>query len=94
MHRAGKWNTSQVCVIPADAGAAFFGVPLAFGLAYFFTDRIKQSWPMCTGQNAGSVFGGLLALAAMLVGGVWRRHRRVAKERLDQEPAEGRSRTP
>jgi hypothetical protein len=38
--------------------------------------------------------GGLLALAAMLVGGVWRRHRRVAKERLDQEPAEGHSRTP
>jgi uncharacterized membrane protein len=33
---------------------------------------------------------GLLALAAMLVVGVWRWHRRVGKE-LDEEPAEGHS---
>ena len=47
--RAAAFLTASSASIPfwkfvgADAGAAFFGVPLAFGLAYFFTDRIKQS---------------------------------------------------
>ena len=31
---------------------------------------------------------GLLVLAAMLIAGVWRWHRRVGKERLDEKPAE------
>ena len=37
---------------------------------------------------------GLLALAAMLVVGVWRWHRRVGKERLDEESTAGHSPPP
>ena len=37
---------------------------------------------------------GLLVVAAMLVIGLWRWHRRVANERLDEEPAQGHSPSP
>ncbi len=45
--RAAAFLTAGSASVPfwkfvvADAGAALFGVPLVFGLAYFFTDQIK-----------------------------------------------------
>ena len=74
----------------ADAGAALFSIPLVFGLAYFFTDQIKAI--MVDGHRGERwlALAGLLARAAMLVIGVWRWHRRVGTERLEQEPAEER----
>jgi membrane protein DedA with SNARE-associated domain len=80
--------------VVADAGAALFGVPLAFGLAYFFTDQIKAIMTDVHRAERWLALAGLLALATMLVVGVWRWHRRVGKERLDQERAEGPSPTP
>jgi membrane protein DedA with SNARE-associated domain len=72
--------------VAADGDAALFGVPLAFGLAYFFTDQIKAVMADVHRAERWLGLARLLALAAMLVVGVWRWHRRVAKERLDEEP--------
>jgi membrane protein DedA with SNARE-associated domain len=98
--RAAAFLTAGSASVPfwkfvvADVGAALFGVPLAFGLAYFFTDQIKAIMADVHRAERWLVLAGLLALAAMLVVGVWRWHRRVGKERLDEEPAEGHSPPP
>jgi membrane protein implicated in regulation of membrane protease activity len=71
-----------------------FGVPLVFGFAYFFTEQIKAI--MADVHRAEGWLGlvGLVALATMLVVGVWRWRGRVGKEHLDEEPAEGHSPPP
>ena len=71
--RAAAFLTAGSASVPfwkfvvADAGAALFGVPLVFGLAYFFTDQIKvimadvhrgrtlarSRWPPGAGGDAG-----------------------------------------
>ena len=75
--------------VVADAGAAVLGVPLVFGLAYFFTDQIKAI--MADVHRAERWLGlvVLLALATILAVGMWRWYRRIGTERLDEEPAEG-----
>jgi membrane protein implicated in regulation of membrane protease activity len=78
----------------ADVGAAVLGIPLGFGLAYFFTDQIKAIMTDVHRVERWLGLAGLLALAAILVVGVWRWNRRVGKERLDEEPAEGHSPLP
>jgi membrane protein DedA with SNARE-associated domain len=98
--RAAAFLTAGSARIPfwkfvvADAGAALFGVPLLFGLAYFFTDQIKAITANVHRADRWLGLAGLLALAALLVVGVWRWHRRIEKERLDEEPAEGHSPPP
>jgi glycerol-3-phosphate O-acyltransferase / dihydroxyacetone phosphate acyltransferase len=95
--RAAAFLTAGSAGVPfwkfvvADAGAALFGVPLAFGLAYFFTDQIKAIMADVHRAERWLGLAGVLALAAMLVVWVWRWNRRAGKERLDHEPAEGRS---
>jgi len=95
--RAAAFLTAGSAGVPfwkfvvADAGAALFGVPLAFGLAYFFTDQIKAIMADVHRAERWLGLAGVLALAAMLVVWVWRWNRRVGKERLDREPAEGPS---
>jgi hypothetical protein len=73
----------------ADVGAAVLGIPLGFGLAYFFTDQIKAIMTDVHRAERWLGLAGLLALAAILVVGVWQWNRRVGNERLDEEPAEG-----
>jgi glycerol-3-phosphate O-acyltransferase / dihydroxyacetone phosphate acyltransferase len=91
--RAAAFLTAGSARVPfwkfvvADAGAALVGVPLAFGLAYFFTDQIKAIMADVHRAERWLGLAGLLALAAMLVVGVWRWHRRVGEERLGGEPA-------
>jgi membrane protein DedA with SNARE-associated domain len=80
--------------VVADAGAAVLGVPLGFGLAYFFTDQIKAIVADVHWAERWLGLVGLLALAAMLLVGVWRWNRRIGKERLDDEPAKGHSPPP
>jgi membrane protein DedA with SNARE-associated domain len=98
--RAAAFLTAGSASVPfwkfvvADTGAALFGVPLVFGLAYFFTDQIKAIMADVHRAERWLGLAGLLALAAMLVVGVWRWHRRVGKERLDEESAAGRSPPP
>jgi len=95
--RAAAFLTAGSAGVPfwkfvvADAGAALLGVPLAFGLAYFFTDQIKAIMADVHRAERWLGLAGVLALAAMLAVWVWRWNRRVDKERLDREPAEGRS---
>jgi uncharacterized membrane protein len=63
-------------------------------LAYFFTDQIKAIMADVHRAERWLGLGGLLALAAMLVVGVWRWHGRVGKERPGEEPAAGHSPPP
>jgi glycerol-3-phosphate O-acyltransferase / dihydroxyacetone phosphate acyltransferase len=95
--RAAAFLTAGSARVPfwkfvvADAGAALVGVPLAFGLAYFFTDQIQAILADVHRAERWIGLAGLLALVAMLVVGMRRWHRRVGKQRLDQERAEGHS---
>ena len=73
--------------VAADVGAALFGVPLTFGLAYFFTDQIEAIMVDVHRAERWLGLAGLLALAVLVVGGVWRWHRRVGKDRLDEKPS-------
>jgi hypothetical protein len=65
--------------VVADTSAAVVGVPLLFGLAYFFTDQIKAI--MADLHRAERWLGlcGLLALAVVLGVLVWRWQRRVGQ---------------
>ena len=98
--RAAAFLTAGSARVPfwkfvvADVGAALFGVPLAFGLAYFFTDQIQAIMADLHRAERWLGLAGLLALAAMLVVGLWRWNRRVGTERLDEEPAEEHSPPP
>ena len=56
----------------ADVGAAVLGIPLGFGLAYFFTDQIKAIMTDVHRAERWLGLAGLLALAAIVVVGVWR----------------------
>jgi len=98
--RAAAFLTAGTARVPfwkfvvADAGAALFSVPLAFGLAYFFAVQIKAIMVHVHRAERWLGLAGLLALAAMLVVGVWRWHRRVEREHLDEKPAGGHSGPP
>src|SRR5881296_2177373 len=98
--RAAAFLTAGIARVPfwkfivADAGAAVLGVPLGFGLAYFFTDQIEAIVADVHRAERWLGLAVLLALAAMLAVGVWRWHRRVGTERLDEEPAKGHSPPP
>jgi membrane protein DedA with SNARE-associated domain len=98
--RAAAFLTAGSARVPfwkfvvADVGAALFGVPFVFGLAYFFTDQINAIMTDVHRAERWLGLAVLLALAAMLVVGVWRWSRRVGKERLDEDPTEGNSPPP
>jgi len=80
--------------VAADAGAALFGVPLVFALAYFFTDQIKGIMADVHRAERWLGLAGLLVLATVLVVGVWRWYRRVGTEGLDEELPERHSPPP
>ncbi len=98
--RAAAFLTAGSARVPfwkfvvADAGAASVGVPLVFGLAYFFVDQIKALMADVHRAERWLGLAGLLALAAIVVVGVWRWRRRGRKERVDGPPTEGHSTPP
>ena len=85
--RAAAFLTAGSAGVPfwkfvvADAGAALFGVPLVFGLAYFFTDQITAIMADVHQAERWLGLAALVALAAVLAVGMWRWHRRVGTER-------------
>jgi len=89
--RAAAFLTAGTARVPfwkfvvADAGAALFGVPLLFGLAYFFTVEIKAIVVNVHRAERWLGLASLLALAAMLVVGLWRWHRRVDEKSADRQ---------
>ena len=76
---AGSANVPFWKFVVADAGAALVGVPVAFGLAYFFTDQINAIMADVHRTERWLALAGLQVLAALLVVGVWRWHRRIGK---------------
>jgi glycerol-3-phosphate O-acyltransferase / dihydroxyacetone phosphate acyltransferase len=92
--RAAAFLTAGSAGVPfwkfvmADTGAALFGVPLVFGLTYFFTEQIKGITADVHRAERWLGLAGLLALAVVLIVGGWRWYRRVGRERLGEEPAE------
>jgi membrane protein DedA with SNARE-associated domain len=93
--RAAAFLTAGIARIPfwklvvADVGAAVLGVPLVFGLAYFFTDQLRAIVADVHRAERWLGLAALLILATILAVGVWRWNRRVGTERLDEEPADG-----
>lgn len=93
--RAAAFLTAGMARVPfwkfavADAGTAALGVPLVFGLAYFFTDEITAIAADVHRVERWLALAGLLVLATVLVVGVRRWHRRLGRERLDAEQTEG-----
>jgi membrane protein DedA with SNARE-associated domain len=71
--------------VVADVGAAFFSVPLVFGLAYFFTDQIKAIMADVHRGERWLGLAGLLILAALAGAGLWRWRRRIEKEHRERE---------
>jgi membrane protein DedA with SNARE-associated domain len=95
--RAAAFLTAGSARVPfwkfvvADAGAALVGVPLVFGLAYFFTDQIKAITANVHRGERWLGLASLLALLTLLVVGVWRWRRRLGKERRDRGRADAQS---
>ena len=93
--RAAAFLTAGMARVPfwkfvvADAGAAVVGVPLGFGLAYFFTDEITAIAAGAHRVERWLALAGLLVLLVVLVVGVRRWKRRLGTERLDGEQTEG-----
>jgi membrane protein DedA with SNARE-associated domain len=93
--RAAAFLTAGIARVPfwkfvvADAGAAALGVPLGFGLAYFFTDEITAIAADAHRVERWLALAGLLGLMVVLVVGVRRSHRRLGTERLEGERTEG-----
>ena len=79
--RAAAFLTAGIARLPfwkfllIDAAAACIGVPLSFGLAYFFTDQLQAIIEDVHRVERWAVVLGLVALAAWLVVRVWRKSR-------------------
>ncbi len=89
--RAAAFLTAGMARVPfwkfvvADPGAAALGVPLGFGLAYFFTDQITAIAADVHRVERWLALAGLLGLLVVLVISARRWYRRIERERLDAE---------
>ena len=98
--RAAAFLTAGMARVPfwkfvvADVGAAVLGVPLGFGLAYFFTDQITAIVADVHRVERWLALGGLVALLVVLGVGAWRWYRRLGTERPAGEQTEGRTPRP
>ena len=92
--RAAAFLTAGMARVPfwkfvaADAGAAALGVPLLFGLAYFFMDQITAIVTDVHRVERWIALAGLLVLAALLVVSVLRGRRHLGTERLEGDQDE------
>lgn len=79
--RAAAFLTAGIVRLPfwkfllVDAAAASVGVPVSFGLAYFFTDQLQAIMHDVHRVERWLLLGGFVALAAWLIRLVWRKNR-------------------
>ena len=79
--RAAAFLTAGIVRLPfwkfllVDATAACVGVPVAFGLAYFFTDRLQAILEDVHRLERWGLLAGFVILAAWLIRLVWRKNR-------------------
>ena len=79
--RAAAFLTAGIVRLPfwkfvlVDAAAACVGVPLTFGLAYFFTDQLQAILDDVHRVERWLLLAGFVALAAWMVRVVWRKNR-------------------
>ena len=92
--RAAAFLTAGMARVPfwkfvvADAGAAAVGVPLGFGLAYFFTEQITAIAADVHRVERWLALAGLVGLLVVLGVSMRRWHRRLGTERLEGEQSE------
>jgi len=79
--RAAAFLTAGIVRLPfwkfllVDAAAAAVGVPLMFGLAYFFTDQLRAILDDVHRVERWLLVAGLVALVAWLIRLIWRKNR-------------------
>ena len=93
--RAAAFLTAGIVHLPfgrfllVDAAASFVGVPLGFGIAFFFTDQLEEVI-----HDVHRVEGwlALVAVAVVALWIAWGSFRRARREVDPEEPASGRRR--
>ena len=84
--RAAAFLTAGIVRIPfprflaADAGASMLGVPISFGLAYFFTDRLHEIMADVHRAERWALLVVLVAAAVWISVHAWRRGTRLERE--------------
>ena len=79
--RAAAFLTAGIARLPfwrfllVDAAAACVGVPLSFGLAYFFTDQLQAILDDVHRVERWLIVLGLIGVTAWLIVRVWRKNR-------------------
>jgi membrane protein DedA with SNARE-associated domain len=91
--RAAAFLTAGIAHVPfwkflvIDAAAALVGVPVVFGLAYFFTDQIQSIVRGVHRVERWLGLGVLIVLGAAFGISAWRWNRRLEEESLDLGPS-------
>jgi membrane protein DedA with SNARE-associated domain len=84
--RAAAFLTAGIARVPfgrflaADAAAAILGVPISFGLAFFFTDQLEQILTDVRRLERWALLLALAVLAGWLTVRAWRRGRALERE--------------
>jgi membrane protein DedA with SNARE-associated domain len=85
--RAAAFLTAGIAHVPfalfllTDAAAAAVGVPVAFGLAYFFTDQLEEVLADVRRVEGWLAMVAIVAVALTLALTTWRRSRRGLSDR-------------
>lgn len=84
--RAAAFLTAGIVRIPfprflaADTAASLLGVPISFGLAYFFTDRLHEIMADVHRAQRWLLFAGFVVAAVWVSVYAWRRGTRLERE--------------
>ncbi len=94
--RAAAFLTAGIARVPfprflaADLAASMLGVPISFGLAFFFTDQLERILTDVRRVERWVILLGFVVLAAFIAVRAWRRGAAVEREAADERAAAGR----